>query len=352
MKLIDRYVAEVGRRLLLMKGRTDIEKELRSTLEDMLEDRARKAGRPADEAMEIELLKEYGAPDKVAATYNTHPYLIGPRMFPFFTMVLKIVLSVLTIVLLVTTGIRIATLSPMTGPEFARAIGEGLTGIISAAIAAFGNIVLVFAILERVAPASEFKVNDEKEWDPAALMKEPEPGDVRPWEPILAIVLTFIVLSIFNFNQQWLSLNYGGHNMWFIGFGDFAAGREGSIPLFSEAFFRWLPWMNVAWVGEIIVHGMLLRSGRWNPSTRVFSIGVKVLQLVISFFLLTGPSILGMTPQTLLATGTISAETAQTIVPAAQLGVRVLLGLGIFGTTIEIIKSIYKLVTQRSSAGT
>ena len=45
MKLIDRYVAEVGRRLPLVRGREDIEKELRSTLEDMLEDRAQKTAR-------------------------------------------------------------------------------------------------------------------------------------------------------------------------------------------------------------------------------------------------------------------------------------------------------------------
>ena len=96
MNLIDRYVTEVGKHLPLVKGRKDIEKELRSTLEDMLEDRAQKAGRAADEAMEIELLKEYGAPQKVAATYNPQPYLIGPRMFPFFLMVLKIVITVVT----------------------------------------------------------------------------------------------------------------------------------------------------------------------------------------------------------------------------------------------------------------
>ena len=81
MELIDLYVAEVRKRLPL-KGRDDIEAELRSTLEDMLEDRSQKAGRPADEAMTLDLLKEYGPPDKVAATYNPHPYLIGPRLYP------------------------------------------------------------------------------------------------------------------------------------------------------------------------------------------------------------------------------------------------------------------------------
>jgi hypothetical protein len=95
MNLIDRYVAEVGKNLPLLKGREDIEKELRSTLEDMLEDRISTTGRMRDEAMEIELLKEYGSPQQVAATYNPQPYLIGPRLFPFFLMVLKIVITVI-----------------------------------------------------------------------------------------------------------------------------------------------------------------------------------------------------------------------------------------------------------------
>jgi hypothetical protein len=351
MKLIDRYVTEVGKHLPLVKGRKDIEKELRSTLEDMLEDRAGKAGRAADEEMEIELLKDYGAPQTVAQTYNPHPYLIGPRLFPFFVFVLKLVISIVTVVLLVLTGIKIASIAPtMAGPEFARAIGEGLTGIVSAAIAAFGHIVLVFAILERYVPASEFKMDEEKEWDPASLKKEPESDEVKLWEPILAIVLTFIAISIFNFNPQWLNIHYSENAMWFIGIGEFTAGYKGSIPLLSEAFFRWLPWINIGWVAEIVMNGMLIRSGRWTPPVRLFSIGIKIFQSVILYFLLTGPSILGVTPDALLSTGIFEADTAQRIGELAQNGIRMVLGLAIFGTLIEIVKGIYKLITQRSSA--
>ena len=48
MELIDRYVAEVGRQLP-EKMRADIENEMRSTLEDMVEDRSQKTGRPVDQ---------------------------------------------------------------------------------------------------------------------------------------------------------------------------------------------------------------------------------------------------------------------------------------------------------------
>lgn len=338
MKLIDRYVTEVGRNLPLVKGRKDIENELRSTLEDMLEDRASTTGRMRDEAMEIELLKEYGAPQTVAQTYNPHPYLIGPRMFPFFLFVLKLVISIISIVLLVLTGIKIASVAPgMAGPEFAKAIGEGLAGIVSAAIAAFGHIVLVFAIIERYVPASDLKMDEEKEWDPASLKKEPESDEVKLWEPIFAIVFTFIAISIFNFSPQWLSI--------FI----FSDDKTAFIPALTDAFFRWLPWINIGWVAEIVMNSMLIRSGRWTTSTRLFSIGIKIFQVVILYFLFTGPTILAVTPETLQAAGVFDVETAQTLGDLAQKGIRAVLGLAIFGSLIEIVKGIYKLITQKSS---
>lgn len=334
MKLIDRYVTEVGRRLPLVKGRKDIENELRSTLEDMLEDRAQKAGRAADEAMEIELLKEYGSPQEVAATYNPAPYLIGPRIFPMFIMILKIVVAAVTLGLTIATGIQIMNQSPMTAVELLKTVGKGLLNILSASIGVFGNIALVFALIERFAPVSEFKIDEGKEWDPASLMKEPEPQDIKIWEPILAIVFTFIALSIFNFNPQLIGIYFLDGSEWKV------------LPLLSEAFFRWLPLINIAWVAEIILNGMLLRAGRWDTSTRLVSIGIKIFQIVIIALLLTGPSILVITSASLQTSG-IPADAAQTLSVMALQGIRAVLGLAIFGTVVDIIKSVYKLITQK-----
>lgn len=349
MKLIDRYVIEVGKHLPLLKGREDIEKELHSTLEDMLEDRSQKTGRPVDDTMELELLKEYGAPQKVAETYNPTPYLIGPRLFPTFLLLLKIVIGAVVLGLTIATGIQIVTQYPMTTIELFKAIGQGLLNILSASIAAFGNIALIFALIERFATVPDFEMGEDKQWDPASLQKEPEPQDVKMWEPILAIVFTFIVISIFNFNRQLLSLNYGDNGIWFVGVGDLLGTQKGSIPLFSEAFYRWLPLMNAAWVAEIILHGMLLRSGRWNGLTRLFSICIKVIQIAINVLLLTGPFILGITVDALTATDLLDADMAQTVVTALRQAMPILLGLGVFGKVIEITSAGYKAVTQKTS---
>lgn len=335
MNLIDRYVAEVGRHLLLVKGRKDIENELRSTLEDMLEERASAAGKPADESMQLDMLKEYGAPGKVAETYNPNPYLIGPRMFPFFMFILRIVLFAVTLGLGIATGIQIATQSPLSAMEFLSAAGKGILNIISACIAAFGNLALIFALIERYAPASEFKVNGEKEWDPTSLTKEPEPQDVKIWEPILAIVFTFIALSIFNFNPQLIGFYYLEGNEWHV------------LPLLSAAFFRWLPLMNIGWIAEIVLNGMLLRSGRWTVSTRLFSVGTKLFQIFIIAMLLTGPSILAFTPESLTTAGIADAKAVETLSQLAHTGIKIALGLAIFGTVVDIIRTLYRMVTQK-----
>ena len=87
MKLIDLYVAEVGRHLPL-KQRADIETELRSALEDAVEDEAHTQNRPADEALAAEVLRRYGPPEKTAASYLPPRYLVGPELFPRYVKVL------------------------------------------------------------------------------------------------------------------------------------------------------------------------------------------------------------------------------------------------------------------------
>jgi len=335
MNLINRYVSEVGKNLIFIKGRKDIENELRSTLEDMLEERAQASGKPADDAMQMDLLKEYGAPRKVAETYNPNPYLIGPRLFPIFMTILKIVVAAVTLGLSIATGIQIISLSPMTALELLSTISKGVLNIISASIGAFGNLALIFALIERYAPTADIKMDEENEWNPASLMKEPEPQEIKFWEPILAIVFTFIALSVFNFNPQLIGFYYLNGNEWQV------------TPLLSEAFFRWLPLMNIAWIAEIIINGMLLRAGRWTTPTRLVSIGTKLFQIVILGLLIAGPSILALTPETLKSAGVTDFEALGVLENMAGQGMRIVLGLGIFGTTIDIIKSIYKMMTQK-----
>ena len=286
MNLIDRYVTEVGKNLPLLKGREDIEKELRSTLEDMLEDRVSTTGRMRDEAMEMELLKEYGSPQQIAATYNPQPYLIGPRLFPFFLFVLKIVITVVVFVMLGLAGVSAVTETPMMGAEFVKIIGGGLGNAVSAAIAAFGNVVLVFAILERVLPDKEISgFNDEKNWDPASLAKEPDPDSVKRGELIAEIIFTFLGLALLNLYPE------------ILGAVIFKEGEQFFIPMFSDAFFKFVPWINAIFFAEIVLDIYLLRSALWTPITRVAKILIEAASIALTVIILRTPNIVGFTAE-------------------------------------------------------
>ena len=74
MEIIDRYTHEVGI-LLPRKKRTDIEAEIKSTLIDMLEERSSSNQDQDKDEIVLDLLKEYGSPTEVAASYQAEQYL-------------------------------------------------------------------------------------------------------------------------------------------------------------------------------------------------------------------------------------------------------------------------------------
>ena len=321
MNLIDRYVTEVGKHLP-RKNRLDIEAELRSTLEDMLEDRGQQAKGPGDEALVKELLQEYGAPKEVAATYQTHQYLIGPSLFNIYTLVLKIVLAALTLGLTIATAIALFGES-MTTPELLKSLGGFATSLVSALIAAFGNVTLVFAILERVLPASEFE--EKEEWTPAELTKEPEPNQVSTGEIIASILFTAAGLIVLNFYPQ------------IIGIWNMEDGEWVRFATLSEAFFRYLPWINLSGILTIALNIWLLRQGIWSALTRWLHIGLEIVGIGIAAAMLRGPSLLKISPNVAdLGAGLTLTKLFSIMIPIVLLIVIVV-------STIEIARDIVRM---------
>lgn len=335
MNLIDRYVAEVGKNLPLLKGREDIEKELRSTLEDMLEDRVSTTGRRRDETMEIELLKEYGSPQQVAATYNPHPYLIGPRLFPFFLFVLKIVVTVVVFVMLGLAGVSAITETPMMGMEFVKIIGGGLGNAVSAAIAAFGNVVLVFAILERVLPDKEIGgFNDEKDWDPASLAKEPDPDSVKRGDLIAEIIFTFLGLALLNLYPE------------ILGASIFTEGKYFFIPMFSDLFFQFMPWINIIFLTEIVLDIYLLRNALWTPITRIAKILIEAASIVLTVIILRTPGIVGFTAESFKNFPDSSVD-GELLMKIFDLSFSIALIVVIVVAGVDLVKAAYGLIRMK-----
>jgi hypothetical protein len=340
--LIDTYVSEVGRRLP-RKTHTDIEAEIRTILQDMLEEHSQKTGKPIDEEMILLVLKEYGAPEKVAATYQGEHYVIGPRLYPIFMQVLQIVLIVIGILAAIGMGVAI---SQMVGhPQNAfEIIIKAIASFGASVMTALGNIVLIFALLEWALYRAGKKVDlkglpKEKEWDPRSLTKVHSPNQARMGETIVEIIGCFAAIVIFNFYPQIIGFGYAPNGNWYLG-----AGNWTYVPLLSERFFYFVPYLTMVWALTIVLDIFLLRMGHWNMVTRLNSIGLKVVGIVIAAVMLAGPSLIAVTAPT-LATVLGDAEGARVLMTLLTQIVRVALWLSIIGGSIDVIRVIYRTVT-------
>jgi hypothetical protein len=340
MNLIDTYVSEVGRRLP-RKQRSDIEAEIRSTLEDMLEERSGQTGKPVDDELVVEILKEYGAPEKVAASYLGERYLIGPQLFPTFELVLKIFLSVLGTLALIGLGVQLAH-SDVTMLHLLKGIG----GVISSLIAALGNIVLIFAIIEwgmRNAGAGARAEAKEKVWDPHSLEKISPPSQVKMGEGIVDIVFDFAAIVIFNFYPQALGFTSSLNSV-------VESGNWSSVtifPIFTNLFFsRFVPWLTLVWGLDILLNIIVLRMGSWKAITRLCNIAVRMGVIAIGAVMLATPGLLNLTAEAITAAGPLPLSTSGTLATMARQGFASVLVIVMIFEGIEIIKHIYRLVTN------
>lgn len=331
MNLLDKYVTEVGKHLP-GKNRADIEAEIRSTLQDMLDERSANTGKPVDDALTIEVLKEYGAPTKVAESYRGAQYLVGPRLYPIFQLVTKIVFSVLVGVTLISFGLNFA--SNPGGPGFAQALGQFLLQLLGGLISAFGNIVIVFAILERVLPANELD-KEAEDWDPTDLAAEPDPNRINFGEQIAGIIFATLFLIIFNLYPNIIGFGFFDENAWvFI------------APILSDAFYGYLPWINALILLQIGFSVYLLRQGWWNTRLRIANIILEVAGVALIIIMLRGPALISLGAEQLA--GTPLEGSAQVFITFGNLIPPMILTIILIVSAIEVGQTIYRLLSART----
>ena len=342
--LIDTYVSEVGRRLP-KKTRADIEAEIRSILQDMLDERSQKTGKPVDDEMTLEVLKAYGAPEKVAATYLGERYLIGPRLYPIFMLVLRIVLMVTGILAAIGLGIAVyqTTLTPLNAFE---TVIKAIANFGASIMTVLGNIVLIFAILEwalfRAGGKMDIKgLPKEKEWDPSSLTKVSAPNQVKMGETIVEIVGCFAAIVIFNFYPQIIGFTPSLNSV--VETGNWSPVTF--VPLLSEAIFYYIPFLTLVWALTIILDIFLLRLGTWNAVTRLIEEGLKLINIIIAAAMLVGPSLIALTSETLAASiGDTGA--AQILMSLISQTVHIALWIVIIVESIEVVRLIYRQVVR------
>jgi hypothetical protein len=240
-ELIDRYVNEVGQKLP-RRSRADIKLELESLLLDELDERAAAAGKEPTADMAAAILVEYGQPEQMAARYKPERYLIGPRLFPFYRLIVAIVLGAIAISLLVLFAIT----AVVSGSENVWTLAWGfLKAYFQSAVIAFASITIIFGIIERVA-GHKLQTGDDAEWDPYSLEPVEEPDRIKRPELVAGIVWYAILIVLFNFFPQW------------IGMVDTIAPEGVFIPLLSPEFAVFIHWLTAYWILGILLNLYLL----------------------------------------------------------------------------------------------
>ncbi len=276
MDLIERYVHTMGRRIP-KKLRADIEKELTSLIQDELD--AKTKGQPPSEEDIVAILKKMGHPSQVAAQYNSQGKgLIGPGFLDIYFMVLRIVLGAVALGLAISTVIQILQTPLQTGMLLAGLLGE----FISAGLGAVGALTIIFALIERNA-AGSLKPDLHKDWNPKDLPPLPRDVDkIKISESVVAMVFIITGVIIFNFFYDKLSIYHTTQT-----------GALEYTPIFEKSvLLTYLPFWNILWALELIRHFALLLLGKEVLYTRIYSLLLPVLSIVVVAMMLGDQSLL------------------------------------------------------------
>jgi hypothetical protein len=219
----------------------------------------------------------------------------------------------------------------LSGPGFASAIGEWFGGLISGLIAAFGNVTLVFAILERTQAAKEFE-KEFKEWDPKELQQERDPDRIDVADHIATVIFTVLGLVVLNLYPSLFAIRF------------FSDGTWTNIPILTEAFFRFLPWINIMGLVQIVFNGYMLSQRDWTVPTRAFGILVDIAGMVLAVVILRTSGILNFTNELWKSLGDPELSRLFGYLPT------LIIILVVIGTAVKVGKSLLRIFSPTSSS--
>lgn len=342
--LVDRYIAEVGKDLP-RKNRLDIEAEILSALEDMLAERSRKTGMPVDEPMIVEVLKEYGAPRKVSASYLPERYLIGSHLYSSFLSALKLILPILGAVALVKIGLSIGQIT-LSFENIFVSVFEGVVEFLGSAMMALGSVVVLFAILQRTLP--EFK-EEAGEWDPRKLPEATSRNRVEVWSTVLEACAAAFGIVLFNFFPGLITIGYQNTGQWWIGIQAGKIAGASSATLLSESFFHYLPALTILLALVIIQDMVLISRRRWETWTRWTAFSLNITGVILAGIMLAGPALTEISIETLISSGFSDLFVAKILVSLVEQGVILALVLSMIACIIKAIRLLIRITGRNLS---
>ena len=245
--LTERYLAAVLRGIP-EKQRPDVDRELRSSIADAVEDRV--ANGEDRRAAETAVLEELGDPTRLAAGMSGRPmYLIGPELFIAYRYILLLLLGISVPIV----GVVQALVEINGGAGIGQAILTGLFGALTVGVHIAFWVTLSFAVVERIDPAAwkDADLHDlKKPWTVEHLPELPTSGAVGVGETVGEIVTLGISIGGLIYLRDW----------------SWVSDANGDpIPLFDPALWDfWFPALIAVLALTAVFHIVKLMVGRWT----------------------------------------------------------------------------------------
>jgi hypothetical protein len=258
--------------------------------------------------------------------------LIGPNLFPTFLLVIRIALPIIAVLSLVGFWVGYTRIVSVTGAELFTDIFKSLGTALSTVVQAFGNIVLIFAILQWALPEFKLPAKSE-EWDPHSLKTISQPDRIKRGELITEIFFTLVALIIFNFYLDRVGIYNSLNGTWTF------------TPVLTSAFTPYIAWFDLLWVLTIIQGVILLRKGAWQMGSRIFSIVLSGFTIALAVSLMANIPYL-YTLQGALGLrgleGTLQSLLNQVLIFAFAIVIIV--------NAVKIVQMLWRLIRSRSLA--
>jgi hypothetical protein len=327
MSLMNRYIAEVGRHLP-EKDRSDIEAEIRSMIEDTLEERWERGHTPtsADDEVIAETLERLGDPKLLAYKYTPPKrYLIGPDWYEGYLKVLQRVLFMALPVFAVATFIVTLTQDPL---DFINAIGEAVGGAFSVGIQILFWVTLVFVLLERSdEKPDDLPKSNSRTWTIARLPKMPRTRQI-------SVVETVINIAVLLFLLIWIALPFALDRL---------QGHPLTVPILHPNLWNfWLPVFFIIMALTLVHEVFKLKIGNWTPALTAANVILGLVSIVYIAALVTSQDVINPEFLASLDNTTGSAELRETVRWSIGISAAVVAGIYVW-SMIDSIRLSRKL---------
>ena len=311
MDLFERYLHAVGS-LLPKRQRGDVIREISEDLRSQVEEREADLGRSLNQAEQEQILKQWGHPWLLASRYQPQRQLVGPSVFPFYWLVLKISFGIALLVHLVAAAVLLAN---------GRAPGDVIARLVTLPfgplLMVFAWVTVVFALLDRSVPRMPFITK----WSPSSL------PDIRDQSGAASLACRITEAGLGTMFVLWLAaLPY---NQWLV-FGPAAALIE-LAPMWLDIHVGLLLFASaglaVTWLNLLYPRG-------------TFRVAAKLAGHVISIFLFW---FLANTDVLVVPTATAAAN-AERVAAMVNGGMRIGFAVTAIMSVVETVREGLRLV--------